>query len=170
MKKLSYIAFFAVMFLTGCSILPYHDDFGCKLENGYGQCISSDKAYEESISGVDYGNHITEDGVKDDPKASAAKAATQSATNAGTPSYGTYRDRVYGQLTKLIDTPKTPIVKPAKVVRTLILAYSPSLDGTTSYMPRYVFSILEGSQFVLSGYELKQEPMLPSLLGGVGDK
>ncbi|WP_042857956.1 TraV family lipoprotein [Dickeya sp. NCPPB 3274] len=159
------------LFLSGCKILPYKDDFSCKLEDAYGKCISSEKAYEEAVTGKDFGHQITTAGVKDDPKASAAKTAASVPSSAvGSASYGTYRERVYSQLSKLIEQPKTPVIKPAKVVRTLILAYSPSMDGTTSYMPRYAYSILEGSQFVLSGYELRQEAMTPSFLNGNGGK
>ncbi|KAB0981071.1 type IV conjugative transfer system protein TraV, partial [Cronobacter sakazakii] len=55
------LLFIGSTFLTGCSLLPYHNDFACKLEDGYGKCISSDAAYEEATTGVDMGHAITED-------------------------------------------------------------------------------------------------------------
>nr|WP_247752897.1 hypothetical protein [Citrobacter freundii] len=74
MTKLSLLLISAFV-LTGCSILPYHNDFACKLEDGYGKCISSDDAYTEATTGADMGHAITEDGVENDPKVSAANSA-----------------------------------------------------------------------------------------------
>lgn len=157
----------ASSFLSGCSILPYNSDFACKLEDGYGQCISSDDAYTEATTGAKMGRAITEDGVADDPKESAAsKAAASSTSTASDPSYQQYRDRVYQQMSKLIDAPQTPVVRNPTVVRTLILSYSPSLDDQTAYMPRYVFTMLNGPKFVLSDYKLSTEDSAPGFLMG----
>ncbi|MFG3919272.1 TraV family lipoprotein, partial [Klebsiella pneumoniae] len=74
-----------------------HNDFACKLEDGYGKCISSDDAYTEATTGSDMGHAITEDGVQNDPKESAAKNAAVADTSRApaTPAYTSYRDRVY---------------------------------------------------------------------------
>ncbi|ENU4835457.1 TraV family lipoprotein [Escherichia coli] len=154
--------------LAGCSMMPYHNDFACKLEDGYGKCISSDDAYTEATTGVNMGHAITEDGVADDPKGSAAEKAAPAAANSKTsdPAYQQYRDRVYQQISKLIDAPQTPVVTPPKVVRTLILSYSPNLDDQTAYMPRYVFTMLNGPKFVLSDYQLSTDDSAPGFLMG----
>ncbi|HHR0220987.1 TPA: TraV family lipoprotein [Escherichia coli] len=157
--------------LSGCSLLPYHNDFACKLENGYGKCISSDDAYTEATTGVDMGHAITEDGVADDPKGSAAKTAAtnQAASTKADPSYQLYRDRVYKQMAQLVEAPQTPVVRQPTVVRTLILSYSPGLDDQTAYMPRYVFTMLNGPKFVLTDYKLSTDDSAPSfLMGGKG--
>ncbi|EBM1788547.1 type IV conjugative transfer system protein TraV [Salmonella enterica] len=157
--------------LSGCSLLPYHNDFACKLENGYGKCISSDDAYTEATTGVDMGHAITEDGVADDPKGSAAKTAAtnQAAATKADPSYQLYRDRVYKQMAQLVEAPQTPVVRQPTVVRTLILSYSPGLDDQTAYMPRYVFTMLNGPKFVLTDYKLSTDDSAPSfLMGGKG--
>ncbi|MEL6008241.1 TraV family lipoprotein [Citrobacter portucalensis] len=164
------LMFIGASLLSGCSMLPYHSDFACKLEDGYGKCISSDAAYTEATTGVDQGHAITEDGVENDPKASAAKSAAPAtaATNANA-SYQQYRDRVYQKMAKLIDAPQTPVVKQPTVVRTLILSYSPGLDDQTAYMPRYVFTMLNGPKFVLTDYQLSTDDSAPSfLMGGKG--
>lgn len=171
--KLSKISLlFAVSsVLTGCSILPYHNDFACKLEDGYGQCISSEDAYSQATTGIDAGHAITDDGVADDPKGSAAKPAATAATttNPADPAYQQYRDRVYKKMATLIDAPQTPVVRQPTVVRTLILSYSPSLDDQTAYMPRYVFTMLNGPKFVLSDYKLNTDDSTPAfLMGGKG--
>lgn len=157
-------------FLAGCSLVPYHNDFACKLEDGYGKCISSDDAYTEATTGMDMGHAITEDGVADDPKASAAKAAsTKAAAVKPDANYQGYRDRVYQQMSKLVDAPQTPVVRQPTVVRTLILSYSPGLDDQTAYMPRYVFTMLNGPKFVLTDYKLSTDDSAPGfLMGGKG--
>lgn len=157
--------------LSGCSLLPYHNDFACKLEDGYGKCISSDDAYTEATTGVDMGHAITEDGVADDPKGSAAKTAAtnQAAATKADPSYQLYRDRVYKQMAQLVEAPQTPVVRQPTVVRTLILSYSLGLDDQTAYMPRYVFTMLNGPKFVLTDYKLSTDDSAPSfLMGGKG--
>ena len=157
--------------LSGCSLLPYHNDFAYKLEDGYGKCISSDDAYTEATTGVDMGHAITEDGVADDPKGSAAKTAAtnQAASTKADPSYQLYRDRVYKQMAQLVEAPQTPVVRQPTVVRTLILSYSPGLDDQTAYMPRYVFTMLNGPKFVLTDYKLSTDDSAPSfLMGGKG--
>ena len=157
--------------LSGCSLLPYNNDFACKLEDGYGKCISSDDAYTEATTGVDMGHAITEDGVADDPKGSAAKTAAtnQAASTKADPSYQLYRDRVYKQMAQLVEAPQTPVVRQPTVVRTLILSYSPGLDDQTAYMPRYVFTMLNGPKFVLTDYKLSTDDSAPSfLMGGKG--
>ncbi|EOR7867383.1 TraV family lipoprotein [Escherichia coli] len=170
MTKLSLLLVSAFI-LTGCSILPYHDDFACKLEDGYGKCISSDDAYTEATTGADMGHAITEDGVENDPKESAAKTAANADAQSkpASAAYASYRDRVYEQTAKLIDAPQTPVVRQPTVVRTLILSYSPGLDEQTAYMPRYVFTMLNGPKFVLTDYQLSRDDAAPNfLMGGKG--
>lgn len=157
--------------LSACSLLPYHSDFACKLEDGYGKCISSDDAYTEATTGVDMGHAITESGVENDPKATAANklAATKKNASVNEASYQQYRDRVYQKMAQLVEAPQTPIVRQPTVVRTLILSYSPSLDDQTAYMPRYVFTMLNGPKFVLTDYKLSTDDSAPSfLMGGKG--
>ena len=60
-------------------------------------------------------------------------------------------------LKELIDQPITPMLSQPKTVRTLIISYSPSSQRDRLYMPRYVFSIIENSQFVLGEYLNKKE-------------
>ncbi|KAA1139575.1 TraV family lipoprotein, partial [Citrobacter portucalensis] len=88
--------------LTGCYILPFHNDFACNLEDGYGKCISSDDAYTEATTGADMGHASTEDGVENDPKVSSDNSsanpyATQKKT---TSAYSNYSERVYPQTEK----------------------------------------------------------------------
>lgn len=137
---------------TGCSILPYDNDFGCKLKNNYGKCISSLDTYDEAVTGNDKGNAIGDEGVVE---GKSQEASANSKASHSDPAYDNYRARVYQQLSSMIDQPETPMVKQAKVIRTLILGYSPSSDKRIAYMPRYVYSMLDEPSFVLTDYKLR---------------
>ncbi|QLI60544.1 TraV family lipoprotein (plasmid) [Aeromonas media] len=159
------------LLLGGCSVLPYDDDFGCKLKNNYGKCIDSFDAYEEAVTGADKGKAIGDEGVVEGKEGEAAantnNAEASTAPSSNTAEYENYRGRVYKQLSAMIDEPETPMVKPPKTVRTLILSYSPSTDRRVAYMPRYVYSMLEDASFVMTDYRLRRpDDQLPALLMG----
>lgn len=162
----------AALALSGCSVLPYDNDFACKLKDSYGKCINSFDAYEEAVTGVDKGRAIGEEGVVEGKKEGAAAsnaAASTAAVSSNVSEYENYRARVYKQLAAMIDEPETPMVKPPKTVRTLILSYSPSTDRRVAYMPRYVYSMLEDSSFVMTDYKLRRpDDQLPAFLMGQG--
>lgn len=162
----------ATLFLSGCSVLPYDNDFACKLKDDWGKCINSLDAYEEAVTGTDKGRALGEDGVAEgkEGEASASNAeASTAAKPAQNSEYENYRARVYNQLSAMIDEPETPMVKPPKTIRTLILSYSPSSDRRVAYMPRYVYSMVEDSAFVLTDYKLqRQDEQIPAFLMGQG--
>lgn len=70
--------------------------------------------------------------------------------------YRSYQDASYGELEALIAAPDTPVLAPAKTVRTLILPYTDPKSSDRLYMPRYVYSVLENSRFVLGNYPVEQ--------------
>lgn len=159
----------ALCLSSGCSILPYDNDFACKLKDNAGKCIDSFDAYDEAVTGESKGP-----AAEGKPAEASANEQQEVSTSAATPKadkaeYETYRARVYKQLAAMIDQPETPMVKPPTTVRTLILSYSPSSDRRIAYMPRYVYSMLEESSFVLTDYKLKrQDDQLPTFLQGQG--
>ncbi|HDX9006502.1 TPA: TraV family lipoprotein [Aeromonas dhakensis] len=169
MIKSAFIAV-AALSLGACSLLPYDNDFGCKLKNNYGKCIDSFDAYEEAVTGVDKGRAMGDDGVVEEGKQQEATATkTVASTSGQNTEYENYRARVYKQLSAMIDQPETPMVKPPKTIRTLILSYSPTSDRRIAYMPRYVYSIVEDTGFVLTDYKLKQaDDQMPAFLMGQG--
>ena len=59
----------------------------------------------------------------------------------------TYNDQRYREMASLIAQPVTPILKPTKVLRTLIVGYS---TGKTMYMPRFIYFMASEPEFVLS--------------------
>ena len=75
--------------------------------------------------------------------------------------YGAYRSAVYQQMRSMLTTPTTPMVRPAQTVRTLIISYANREDRSRLYMPRYVFSIAEGPQFVMGEYLNRRSELVP---------
>lgn len=81
MKRI-IISTWLVCFLSGCSVLPYHENFSCSLEeNNLGQCISPEEAYQQALRDNEFaGNFIQEDGSTKnkeiEKKAADSKAST----------------------------------------------------------------------------------------------
>lgn len=169
MKKLLTAAL--VLACAGCSWLPYEEDFACSRNTTYGKCVSVEGAYAEAVTGESHGDVITKDGVqpakkdKKDKKARAQQEAEELGlvTQSEQVVYEDYRTKLYTQLRDLISEPQTPMVKPPKEDRTLILSYSPNGDHRRLYMPRYVYSIYEEAEFVMGQYRLQEDPTMTQL-------
>lgn len=139
--------------LSGCATLgsvmsPYSEKFDCK-NSDHGQCVHPDKAYADAVAGV---------ATKSDPSVTNDKAMLKGSSprpaRAGTgapSSYGSYRDSVYAELKGLIDAPVTPMLKPARTVRTLILPYVDRTRPDRLYMPRYIYSVVDKPVWVVGG-------------------
>jgi len=166
MKNYLLVGFFVFM-LSGCGLLPYHDDDACSLEGNYGKCINGEKAYEEALAGEElFGNYIEEDGLTDEkPKAvldseNSGKSTSMSFDNFSHQKNNGYiklKDRTYKELTSLIEQPNTPMVKPVKVISHLVLNYKTMEDKKHMYMPRYIYTIASEPEFLLNQYMLKKE-------------
>jgi len=144
------------LLLSSCATMgslmsPYSEKFSCK-NNDHGQCIHPERAYEDAVAGVASKSdpNVTNDRkmLRDQP----AAARAQRSGRAGLPSaYGSYRDSVYQELKGLIEAPVTPMLKPARTVRTLILPYADRQRPDRLYMPRYVYSIVDKPIWVVGG-------------------
>ncbi|CDT76396.1 TraV family lipoprotein [Vibrio crassostreae] len=170
MKKIltTFITTIGFLSLTGCSFLPFNDESACVLEGNYGQCINGEQAYEEAVSGEEiFGNYIGEDGISDNEPGSIP--ANSESSNGELPihndkfshvkdkSFIRLKDSVYNEIKQMVDQPVTPMLRPTKVVSTLVLNYQSNGDKTTMYGHRYVYSILKDSEFILNQYMLKSE-------------
>ena len=142
----------AVSALPGCAAVgsmmsPYPEKFSCKNDD-HGQCIHPERAYEDALAGT---------ASKSDPavstKAGAKAPSTPATRQRPNPpaAYEGYRDSVYRELKSLIDEPVTPMLKPARTIRTLILPYADRTRPDRLYMPRYVYSILDRPSWVVGG-------------------
>ncbi len=142
--------------LPGCTALgsamsPYPEKFSCK-NSDHGQCIHPEKAYADAVAGR---------ASKSDPKVTNGGKASEVAGHAGTQrtgrssaadGYVSYRSSVYRELQGLVEAPVTPMLRPGRTVRTLILPYADRERPDRLYMPRYVYSILDKPQWVVGDY------------------
>jgi len=142
-----------VHLVGGCASLgslmsPYPETFSCK-NNDHGQCIHPDKAYADAVADIP---------SKSDPAVTNARAAARGTTSGSTgrsrrtgrtDAFSNYKDSVYRELRSLIETPTTPMLQPARTVRTLILPYADRHRPDRLYMPRYVYSVLDKPAWVI---------------------
>ncbi len=180
----------ALSVLGGCSLVPYENEFSCNLEDNFGKCISVEDAYEEAVTGVEKYPHMVRASeqnrqarserqtqrsgsqrVKEQPIGASARSVERlPATAAGVAipppasAYSGYRDQVYDQLGTMVQAPKTPMIKPPRAVRTMILPYSSELQRNRLYMPRYIYSIVDEPRFVMGQYLYKKPELTDSLL------
>ncbi|KEZ17959.1 Conjugal transfer protein TraV [Sphingobium yanoikuyae] len=142
--------------LPGCTTLgsamsPYPEKFSCK-NSDHGQCVHPDKAYADAVAGR---------ASKSDPKVTNGSKTGGSAGHTDTQRTGRsyaandyvgYRSSVYRELQGLVEAPVTPMLRPGRTVRTLILPYADRERPDRLYMPRYVYSILDKPQWVVGDY------------------
>lgn len=146
----------ALVLLPACATIgsmmsPYSEKFSCKNDD-HGQCIHPEQAYEDAVAGnrsksdpsVTNGNAMLRGGH-------AMARTGKGAQRTGADAWGSYRDSVYHELKGLIDAPTTPMLKPARTVRTLILPYADRQRPDRLYMPRYVYSVVDRPVWVVGG-------------------
>jgi conjugal transfer pilus assembly protein TraV len=139
--------------LTGCTTLgsmmsPYSEKFACK-NSDHGQCIHPQRAYADAVAGRR---------SRSDPSVTRDKAMLQDAKAAATAIGRSGRrtkgqaDSVYRELQGLVEAPVTPMLRPGRTVRTLILPYADRERPERLYMPRYVYSVLDSPIWVVGDY------------------
>ena len=143
----------AALMLGGCATLgsvmsPYSEKFSCKNDD-HGQCIHPDKAYTDAVAGV---ASKSDPAVTRDKKLLRDSKPARGSGKAASGAFQGYRDSVYRELQGLIEQPVTPMLKPPRTVRTLILPYADRQRPDRLYMPRYVYSLVERPQWVVGDY------------------
>lgn len=163
--KYQFIFLLVIMALvSGCSVLPYEEDFACSRNATYGKCTNVEGAYNEAITGVSAGATINKDGVmKEERKKNKKQKDSDEAMIPEGAAYSNYRAEMYSQLSKLVAAPETPIVKKAVETRTLIMSYSPNSRKDRLYMPRFVYSIHQPAEFVIGQYRLESDPSMKQI-------
>jgi conjugal transfer pilus assembly protein TraV len=145
--------------LPGCTAIgsamsPYPEKFSCK-NSDHGQGIHPERAYEDAVAGA---VSRSDPKVTNDRKmlSNAATAASNGPTGRARSKiaapYIGYRDSVYRELQGLVEAPVTPMLRPGRTIRTLILPYADRERPDRLYMPRYVYSILDRPQWVVGDY------------------
>lgn len=170
---------------SGCASLghtlsPYAENFSCK-NSDHGQCIAPDKAYADAVAGRAPRSDpaVTRDKkllggalLGEGPVEPARQRARKVGDPAPSTAYQGYRDSVYRELQGLVDRPVTPMLRPGRTVRTLILPYADRERPDRLYMPRYVYSVLDAPQWVVGDYLVN--PVSPAarapVLGQVRDQ
>jgi len=147
------IACSAAALLSGCSTVgsmmsPYSEKFDCK-NSDHGQCIHPDRAYEDAVAGVTSKSDPAVTRDNNTSKDWGSKSAAGGRRGGGIDAYGSYKDSVYRELKGLIEAPVTPMLKPARTVRTLILPYVDRQRPDRLYMPRYIYSVLDRPLWVV---------------------
>lgn len=146
----------SALLVSGCATMgslmsPYSEKFSCKNDD-HGQCIHPSQAYEDAVAGI---ASKSDPSVTNDRRvlhdAPAANRSQRGRPMGAAGAYGSYRDSVYRELKGLIDAPVTPMLKPARTVRTLILPYADRQRPDRLYMPRYVYSIVDRPVWVVGG-------------------
>ena len=148
----------AAFMLSGCATMgsimsPYSEKFSCKNDD-HGQCIHPEKAYADAVAGVASKSDpaVTRDRKLLKDGKSARGSGGSGSGRAASGAFAGYRDSVYRELQGLIEQPVTPMLKPPRSVRTLILPYADRQRPDRLYMPRYVYSLVERPQWVVGDY------------------
>lgn len=142
----------------GSAMSPYSEKFSCK-NSDHGQCIHPDRAYADAVAG-----HASKSapGVTNDARMldrPVGRPSARGKTTASLPYLG-YRSSVYRELQGLVEAPVTPMLRPGRTIRTLILPYADRARPDRLYMPRYVYSILDKPQWVVGDYLVN--PLTPA--------
>jgi conjugal transfer pilus assembly protein TraV len=144
--------------LPACSTIgsvmsPYPEKFSCK-NSDHGQCIHPERAYEDAVAGAASRSdpRVTNDRKMLKGSAAASRGSTGRIRGKASAPYLGYRDSVYRELQGLVDAPVTPMLRPGRTIRTLILPYADRERPDRLYMSRYVYSILDKPQWVVGDY------------------
>lgn len=160
--KLKMMSLSFCMLLQACAMLPYENDYSCHLKDNYGKCIGVEDAYQEAVTGKSQGAPLVPGSKQKKHHRSEPSQQTHD-TLIANPAYSNYRTHTYEALSRLIEQPKTAMLKPPVTIRTLILAYAPDDHKETLYMPRYIYSVIDDPQWVLGQYLVKTPQISASL-------
>ena len=164
-------------------MFPYDSHFLCEKNADYGHCTSVQGAYQDAVGGSNANAAAgdVEAGRKDEhmqhsdseamaegqgPSVDGAEALPAEKHADGHPrvvpvtARDQYKNSEYRAMAGMMDAPVAPVLAPAKVLRTLIVAYQ---DGQTLFMPRYVFYVVGEPHFVMGDYLSRAPAGSPSI-------
>lgn len=144
--------------LAGCATVgsvmsPYSEKFSCK-NSDHGQCIHPDQAYADAVAGR---ASKSDPAVTNDRKMLAeqrkGKAPARISGASGTTTTGAVAPQSgQGNVGALIEGPGSPMLRPSRTIRTLILPYADKQRPDRLYMARYVYSIIDRPAWVVGDY------------------
>ena len=140
--------------LSGCATMGVYDsEPQCGSGNSYnGRCVSTSKAHELAVKGLDGAEHDEEWLKKHDKKPSrqGEEARRQLEPTAdGATEYTEYKKGVYKRLGSLLKEQNAPISTPGMAVRVLLLPYKGGDGGNTLYMQRWAYVRIEDPRWVI---------------------
>lgn len=163
MKKLLIIAFATSSLLSGCSVIPYEDEYACKKPDALGKCQNMGDSYQEAITGIETAPTLKPASKQDDDDNQHQISAQhiQQVNSMTNNSYDRYIDSYYEQLQRLVVDPKNPIIRQPTQVRMLVLPYT-SKDQGVMYMSRHIYWVHQRPQFIMGDYMKKPSEILDS--------
>ncbi|HUD92670.1 TraV family lipoprotein [Sphingobium sp.] len=143
--------------LPGCATMgsvmsPYSEKFSCK-NSDHGQCIHPGQAYADAVAGRASRSDpaVTHDRKLLAPDKKRARGMDKGpARLAATPSAMAQTGQ--GNVGALIEGPQSPMLRPSRTIRTLILPYADKQRPDRLYMARYVYSIIDRPAWVVGDY------------------
>lgn len=143
--------------LPGCATIgsvmsPYSEKFSCK-NNDHGQCIHPGQAYADAVAGRASRSDpsVTHDRKLLAPHQKQARGRDLGPARAmATPPAMAQPGQ--GHVGALIEAPGSPMLRPARTIRTLILPYADRQRPDRLYMARYIYSILDRPAWVVGDY------------------
>lgn len=153
--------------VSGCALLPYEEDFGCKTPDGYGKCQKVTDTYEEAVTGQSDAPYLGAVEGRDGERVSTVKAEPNDSQG---PGYQGYRDGVYRELALLVGNAETPMVSEPITLRTWIAAYKEDGPLPRMFGWRYVYTIIEEPTFVLGEYQLRKPELIKAIVEGPSDQ
>ncbi len=130
-----------IVFVSGCSLMPYKSEFQCP-DVDKGKCMAVKDAYRESFRD------------RKGKKTSSGKDVKENEENTEEKHDSAYKKNLEAKLSRLLKEPVTPVVIPPKTLRVLILPYN---DRDKLFMPRYIYIMVDEPSWIMGEYLLKEK-------------
>lgn len=162
----------SLLLLSGCATLgsalsPYSEKFSCK-NSDHGQCIHPEQAYADAVAGR---ASKSDPVVTNDRKLLAAedrlsarkdkKRARERLVDGKAPAVAPPPNAYAGLAAGVADS-GTPLLRPSRTVRTLILPYADRQRPDRLYMSRFVYSMLGQPAWVVGSYLVEPVGKVPN--------
>lgn len=163
----------SLVLLSGCATLgsalsPYSEKFSCK-NSDHGQCIHPEQAYADAVAGrVSKSDPL----VTNDKRLLAAenrashredkKRAKERLADAKTAPPAAPVPNAYAGFAASVAEAGTPMLRPSRTVRTLILPYADRQRPDRLYMSRFVYSMLGQPAWVVGSYLVEPAGKAPN--------
>jgi len=157
MKMVRPCLLLPMLALQGCATMgsvmsPYSEKFSCK-NSDHGQCIHPDQAYADALAGR---ASKSDPAVTHDRKLVTADKKRARGMDKGRPvvvaTPSAKAQPGQGHVGALIEGPQSPMLRPSRTIRTLILPYADKQRPDRLYMARYVYSIIDRPAWVVGDY------------------